>query len=122
MRVLVADDDPVHVRLVSERLKRMGHDVVAAFDALQACMSALRSPPDLVLLDISMPAGSGLEVLRRLKTNTKTNLIPIIIVSGNADPQAEAGARNLGADAFLPKPVDFDKLDQTIRQLVAVPI
>jgi CheY-like chemotaxis protein len=119
MKVLVADDDRVHVRLVSERLKRMGHDVVVAFDGMQTWMAAIRSAPDLVLLDINMPAGTGLEVLRKLKTNTRTSLIPVIVVSASHDPQTALAIQNLGADEFLLKPVDFDKLDQTFHRLLA---
>jgi CheY-like chemotaxis protein len=118
MKVLVADDDRVHVRLVSERLKRMGHDVVVAFDGMQTWMAAIRSAPDLVLLDINMPAGTGLEVLRKLKTNTRTSLIPVIVVSASHDPQTALAIQNLGADEFFLKPVDFDRLDQISRQLL----
>jgi len=121
MRVLIADDDRVHVCLVSGRLKAMGYDVVAAFDAMQAWMAVLRSAPDAILLDINMPAGTGMEVLRRLKTSTRTNLIPVVVVSGSIDPRAGGEVQNLGAVAFLPKPVDFDELDRTLRWLLGSP-
>lgn len=108
MRILVADDDRVHVHLVTSRLRAKGFDIMIAFDAMQAWMAATRSPIDAVVLDIQMPGGTGLEVLRKLKSSTRTCMLPVIVLRGSIDPQAIEEVKALGADAYLPKPVEID--------------
>src|SRR4051794_11201935 len=73
MNILIADDDKVHVHLLTTLLKRRGFGVAVAYDGLQAWSTALRTMPDAILLDIHMPAGTGFEVLRKLKTSSKTS-------------------------------------------------
>lgn len=121
MKVLVADDDPVITRLVRFGLGAKGWDVDVAADAMQAVMFALRSPPDALVLDINMPGGTGITALKRLKASAKTQPIPILVLSGTSDPSVPATVRSLGADGFLPKPVDIDDLDRTLRQLLQLP-
>ena len=120
MKILIADDDPVHVRLVAGVLKRKGIDTVAAYDALQAWTNAVRLLPDAIILDISMPCGTGREVLRRLKSSTRTQTIPVVVVS-SIGPAGEAEVKALGADAFLRKPVDTSQLLDALGQLVGPP-
>jgi CheY-like chemotaxis protein len=98
MKILVADDDRVHVHLVSSRLRAKGFDIMIAFDARQAWMAATRSPIDAIVLDIQMPGGTGLEVLRKLKPSTKTCLLPVMVLSGSIDAQAIEAVKALGAD------------------------
>jgi len=91
-------------------LKSKGFESIFAVDALQAGMAALRSDPQLILLDINMPGGTGIEVLKRLRMSTKTQHIPVIVVSGEENPETEATVRGLGAVAFLRKPVEQEQL------------
>jgi len=121
MTVLIADDDRVHVQLVSTRLKKLGFDVTVAFDAMQAFSIAIRTVPAAVLLDVNMPGGTGLEVLKRLKNSSKTHEIPVIVVSGSIDEKTAGTVKGLGAEAYLPKPVDFDKLLQTLHRVLGMP-
>jgi twitching motility two-component system response regulator PilH len=81
-KVLIADDSRVQVFLVKTALEQKGFQVIVAMDAMQAGMTALRNAPDAIILDINMPGGSGLEVLKRLRMSTKTQLIPVIVVAG----------------------------------------
>ena len=118
MNILIADDDRVLTGVLSARLKKEGHRVVVAFDAMQAIMAALRNPPAIVVLDVNMPGGTGLQVLRQLRNNTKTSQVPIIVVSGSLEPETEETVRELGADDYLSKPPDYDKLVAKINQLV----
>lgn len=116
MTILVADDDRVLVQVLSTRLKKLGYRVVVAFDAMQAIMLALRTPPNAVLLDISMPGGTGLQVLRQLKNSVKTSHIPIIVLTGSLEPGMADTVKSLGADEFLTKPPNFEQLDSVLRQ------
>src|SRR5438445_4607523 len=116
--ILVADDDRVLAQLLSSRLSKANYSVVVSYDAMHAFMAALRLAPAAVILDINMPGGSGLEVLKRLKSSTKTSLIPVIVLSGSVDPAEQQNVLNLGADEFLAKPPDFDRLEGALTRLL----
>jgi CheY-like chemotaxis protein len=109
-KILIADDSPVQRQLLASFLSPKGFEAVFAVDALQAWMAALRSAPQLILLDINMPGGTGMEVLKRLRMSTKTQHIPVIVVSSEEDPATESMARSLGAMVFLHKPVEQEQL------------
>lgn len=113
-KVLIADDDRVSSQLLASRLRTKGFEVVVAFDAMQALMAGMREAPDLILLDISMPGGSGLDVLKKLKTSTKTSSIPVVVISGQTDPALPDTVKGLGAVEFLLKPVRFEDSYQII--------
>lgn len=108
--VLLADDDKVQTMMLSSLLRTKGYKVEAAYDATQTFASAMRTHPDVIVLDIQMPGGTGMVVLERLKASTKTSQIPVIVLSGSDDPQADPAVRQLGADIYLSKPVDVHEL------------
>ncbi|MEK7240659.1 MAG: response regulator [Gemmatimonadota bacterium] len=110
LTVLLADDDKVQTLMLSSVLRARGYRVDSAFDATQTFTTAIRTKPDVIVLDIQMPGGTGMLVLERLKASTKTSQIPVIVLSGSTDPEAEPSVRKLGADVFLSKPVDVDEL------------
>src|SRR4051812_13067423 len=119
LRVLVADDDKMLSQMLCTILREAGHTASPAFDSVQAMMLAMRQPaPNLVLLDISMPGGSGLDLLTKLKNSTKTKSIPVIVISGNTETQTPDQARTLGAARFVPKPVDPTTLLQVIGEVM----
>jgi CheY-like chemotaxis protein len=111
MRILVADDDKTVSLQICGILRNHGHTPMPAFDTMQAMQMAMHAPyPDVVILDLSMPGGTGIQTLTRLKQSTRTIMIPIIVVSGTTDPRQIEEALALGAAAFLPKPVDATSL------------
>ncbi len=120
-KILLADDDSVTLETLGAQLRGVGYQVVTAMDAMQAFMVAQRSAPDAVLLDIQMPGGTGLDTLKRLRTSTKTQAIPVIAISGLRDPEMGKRALALGAVEFFPKPVDFERLRATLNRLVTSP-
>ena len=81
-------------------------------------MAAIQTRPDVIVLDIQMPGGTGIAVLKQLKTSTKTSQIPVVVLSGSIDPQTIPTVKDLGADEFLPKPVDLDKLYDALSRLL----
>ena len=113
-KVLIADDSRFQRQMLASFLLPKKFEIIFAVDALQTWMMALRSTPDLILLDINMPGGTGIEVLKRLRVSSKTQQIPVIVVSGNESATTEAMARELGALDFLHKPVDQEKLSDAI--------
>jgi DNA-binding response OmpR family regulator len=113
--VLVVDDDRVLSHLVSVLLRQKGHKVLAAFDAIQGMMQAMRTPPvDAIVLDINMPGGSGEDTLRKLKMSTRTSAIPVIILSGSIDAAGQERVRSNGAAAVLSKPLVPEELFQAL--------
>ena len=120
-QILIADDDPVTVQMLSGLLEGGGFEVEVAFDAMQAVMKAMRKPPDAVILDIGMPGGGGFQVLQRLKAITKMKAIPVIVVTALDDPALPARVRALGANEFLKKPVSADQLRDALDRTLSAP-
>ena len=125
-KVLVVDDSRFQVQMLKMALEERGFEVLVALDTAQAGMFALHHIPQAIVLDINMPGGSGIDVLKRLKHSTKTQKIPVIVVSGNEDPDIKNVALQLGAKLFLAKPVDAGQLSRAIDRLLtptsAVPV
>ena len=118
-KVLIIDDDKSLVALFSAELGKAGYHVLAAYDAMQGFMLAQREVPALILLDLQLPAGGGLQLLEKLARGSKTLAIPIVMVSATSDPQMQAETTAKGAVAFLQKPVDRSALVATVKELLA---
>jgi DNA-binding response OmpR family regulator len=118
MTILIADDDRVLTQVLSVRLKQAGYSVVVVYDAMQATIAAIRNPPDAILLDMKMPGGTGLLVLRRLKNSITTKQIPIIVISAGIDSETVTTVKSLGAHEFLAKPPDFERLESILKSLL----
>ena len=114
-RILVVEDDEHIVKALSIRLKSKGYEVLAAYDAIMAMQKAMANPPDLILLDITMPGGDGLSLAERLKSSTKTESLPIIFLTASKQSDLRQRALSLGAVAFFEKPFDFEELLATVR-------
>jgi DNA-binding response OmpR family regulator len=118
--VVVADDDKVVVALVTELLRQKGFNVFQAFDAMQAMLGARQQNPKAVVLDITMPGGSGIDVLKKIRGMNSNSQIPVIILTGSNDPKIEKEVRDLGANEFLRKPVDPGVLDAALRRVLGL--
>lgn len=120
MHVLIADDDPVLGQLLSAAFRKEGWQSSIARDAMQSVMFAMRQPqPDVILLDLSMPAGTGLDVLKKLKLNVRTADIPVIVITGTEAPDLPARATEMGAVAFIAKPLDPAALIARVKEALA---
>jgi CheY-like chemotaxis protein len=117
-KILVADDSLFQIALLTRSLRNKGFEVVVAQDACQAGMFALRTAPDAIVLDINMPGGSGIDVLKRLRRSAKTQGIPVVVVSASVDSEVRNTALKLGVADFLTKPVDVDQLCGVLSQLL----
>ncbi len=117
-KILVVDDEPEIVRALGLRLKSNGYNVISAMDGLQATNAAIKEQPDLIILDIGMPAANGHVVTKRLRNSTKTCAIPIIYLTARTDEKDHQEAINLGVNKFITKPYDPDELIMTIESLL----
>lgn len=118
MLVLVADDDAGTTTLVSAILHEAGFQTAVARDAMQVLALATNRKPDAIVLDLQMPAGTGMGALEKLKMSSRTTTIPVIVLSGTADAAKVEQVHRLGAVTFLPKPVDADALVAAVRAAV----
>ena len=117
-KILVIDDD-ADVRLGYHVLLRAnGYDTCFGADAFSAVAEVRKQQPDLIILDLGLPAGDGFVVLDRLRTNTHFAIIPIIVVSGRDVQANKERALKAGARAYLQKPWNDTELLALIRQLV----
>jgi len=119
-RVLIADDSRFQRMMLASVLMPKKCEVVFAVDAMQTFMMALRSNPHLILLDIDMPGGTGIEVLKRLRVSNRTQQIPVIVISSEQNPATECMARELGAVDFLHKPIDEQKLADAVDRALGI--
>jgi two-component system OmpR family response regulator len=109
-KILVIDDDP------DVRLKANSYDVILAEDGVASIEATRKHNPDLIVLDLGLPAGDGFSVLERLRTNINMSSIPVIVVSGRDRHPNRTRALEAGAYAFLQKPVDNAQLLSVIGQ------
>jgi DNA-binding response OmpR family regulator len=116
--ILVVDDAPEIVTLLSTRLSRRGYKISTAENGTQALELAKRELPDLVLLDVMMPGKSGWEVARALKQDPVTSHVKILMVTAIGETVNEITAPIYGADAHIDKPFEFDKLEKMIVSLL----
>jgi DNA-binding response OmpR family regulator len=120
-KILIVDDDP-DVRLgLHVRLKANHYDVIFAADGIASIAEARKHMPDLIILDLGLPAGDGFSVMERLKANDSLSLIPVIVVSARDLKANMDRALKAGAKAFLQKPVDNAELLKVIRQALGEP-
>ena len=116
--VLVADDDPDILNLVTLRLERDGYEVVGAADGQGALEQALGRAPDLALLDVSMPKLDGYEVAQRLRAHEPTREMPIIFLTARAQASDVARGLEAGASDYVTKP--FSTADLRLRVQAAL--
>jgi CheY-like chemotaxis protein len=116
--ILVVDDDPEIVTMLSTRLGKRGYKVATASDGTRALEIAKRDHPDLVVLDVMMPGKSGWEVARALKQDPSTQPIKILMLTAIGEKTNEITAPIYGADAHVDKPFEFDNLEKIIAGLV----
>jgi two-component system sensor histidine kinase RpfC len=120
LRILVADDNPVNLRVTSGIMEHAGHEVIAVEDGEQALdtMEAEQGHLDLAILDMQMPGLSGLDVVRHWRYMEPSHL-PVIILTADAREESARACREAGADAFLTKPINGLDLIDTVARLAA---
>lgn len=116
-RILVVDDDPAVTSFLQRLLSQDGYAVEIAHDGESALHLIEARAPDVLVLDITLPGLSGLELCRRLKQDETTRLLPVVLVSGHVDQAKRVEGLAVGADDFLSKPVNTQELIARVRSL-----
>jgi len=114
MKILIADDDAQMLRAVRITLTARGYDVISASDGKAALDAAIRSHPDLIVLDLGMPGLNGIEVIEAVRGWSQ---VPILVVSGRSESWEKVEALDAGADDYVTKPFSADELLARIRAL-----
>lgn len=119
-KILLVEDNEMNRDMLSRRLQRKGYSVVTAHDGEQGLLLARSETPDLILMDISLPMMSGLEVTRLLKSDEATRHIPVIALTAHALVTDRDKAFEAGCDDYDTKPVEFGRLNEKMENLLAV--
>jgi two-component system alkaline phosphatase synthesis response regulator PhoP len=117
-KILIVDDDLEIRQLLGEQLRDLGHESIYAADGIQALSLVRRERPDLMLLDLLLPAGDGFCVLERLRNIPEIAYIPVIVFSGSRSPAAEERALMLGAREYVRKSFSGHALTEAIARVL----
>jgi DNA-binding response OmpR family regulator len=117
--VLLVDDDDTFLLTIGVRLKSMGYTVCTAKDAVNAVSAVRKNNPDVVVLDVSLPAGDGFLVAERLRNLIVSATTPIIFVTASEKAELRERAMKLGAVEFLQKPFDATTLANAIESALS---
>src|SRR5271170_5610814 len=119
-KILIVEDEVVQLTALARRLKSAGFEVVAARDGLTAISTARKEQPDLIVLDLGIPAGDGFVVLQRLQILLNTGTIPVVVLSARTPIGNKDAALKAGAIAYIHKPVDIPILLKTINEALGL--
>lgn len=114
-RILLIEDDPAILELVSFHLERDGYQVILASDGREAIQAYNRHHPDLVIVDLMLPEIDGFEVSRRIR---KVSQVPIIMLTAKGDEQSRLRGFELGADDYVPKPFSPKELSARVKAVL----
>jgi DNA-binding response OmpR family regulator len=119
-KLLCVEDDRETAALIEEELADRGFDVVVVHEGHEGLVAVLKGIPDLVLCDVGLPNMSGFEILeRRNDLSSRLKTIPFIFLTALSDRGSELRGRQLGADDYVIKPIDFDILESVINARLA---
>jgi two-component system response regulator len=127
--ILLVEDNPDDIELTLRALRKNNilNEVVVAKDGVEAldflfatgkCESCdIDNMPHVILLDLKLPKVDGLEVLRKIRTNERTRLLPVVILTSSSEEQDLVTSYKLGANSYIRKPIDFNKFIEAVGQL-----
>ena len=117
-RILIADDDPELLSMLSMRYAKHGYEVIEAQDGLQTLEKARTERPDLIILDVMMPGKNGWEVAKELRHDPATKDIGILMLTAIGERMNEMTSPLYGADDYLDKPFVFGDLDKKVKNVL----
>ncbi len=117
-RILLVEDDRDTLTVLRENLKRAGYQVVEAQSGEEGLVAFKQYKPDLVILDVALPGIDGWEVLRRIKAGPISRKTPVVMLTGKTDNADRIKGYEIGADFYMTKPYNVQKLLTVVRSIV----
>jgi CheY-like chemotaxis protein/two-component sensor histidine kinase len=117
-KILIIDDEPDWIKVLMPRLEYEGYDVVVAFDTVTGIRQIRATMPDLILLDIMMPAGGGMKVLEYVRNNVKSFNVRIVVITARSDQVTRREAEKLGISDYFIKPIDMPVVLGRIKEIL----
>ena len=119
--ILIAEDSSVILNLTRKILELQNYNIIAAKNGSEVMKAIEKQKVDGILMDLNIPGKNGMDCTKEIRGNANPEIsnIPIIAVTGNANNYTMEDFKNVGINAYLPKPVDFDMLVQTVKQYIA---
>jgi len=117
-RILIVEDEPKNLKMVSDLLRRFSYEVISAQDGEQGIQSARTEMPNLILMDIMLPRMDGLEATRILKSDPDTKHIPVVALTAYAMKGDMERTLEAGCDGYIAKPIDIKELLKTVKQFL----
>ncbi len=116
--ILVVEDELDVQKVIAKRLTSRGFTVHCASDGYQAVQKAHKVAPDLIVLDLQLPAGDGMSVLHKLRVSDNTKMTPVVVLTGMTNEMVKQSVLTEGVDAYLQKPYDAQVLLDTINKIL----
>ncbi len=117
-KAFVVDDNRHTAESLAKMLSLMDVEPVVCLGPREAIQRLASGVPDFMTLDVNMPGVSGLEVVKYIRRDPRISTLPVIIISSDSQTQEMAKALLAGANVFLPKPVDFDRLEAAVKEVL----
>ncbi|HET7771017.1 MAG TPA: response regulator [Chloroflexota bacterium] len=117
-RILVVDDSPTELSLISAPLLATGYEVITASDGEEAIAKAASERPDVILLDVVLPRQNGFQVCRTLKRSVESGHIPVIMLTSKSQPSDRFWGLKQGADEYVTKPFQAEALVSSIQRFI----
>lgn len=118
--ILIVDDEPEMVEFLETLLTIQGYQTLDAYTGAEGLRIARMERPDLILLDLTLPEGDGMQILKTMRGEERTADIPVLVVSGKDNPQIRTDSLQAGADAFLLKPFHpqalLDEIEDKLKE------
>ncbi|MEA5478086.1 response regulator [Pseudanabaena galeata UHCC 0370] len=119
--IILVEDNPDDEKLTIRALHRgnIANDILVARNGEEALLMVLNADPlpSVVLLDLKLPKVDGLEVLRRIRANERTHLLPVVVLTSSSEERDIIDSYNFGANSYVRKPVEIEKFTEAVRQL-----
>ena len=117
-KILVVDDEPNILKLISFILKNNGYEVMEAASGPECLKKAKKETPDMIVLDVMMPKMDGFEVAKKIKSNATTRNVPILMLSSKAQFEDKMKGIDSGATDYITKPFDKQELIEKVQELL----
>ena len=115
-KILIIEDEILLANVIKKRMEDQGHTVYVAYDAYGGVSQIHKELPDLVILDLMLPAGGGLHVLQNMKTSDHAKKVPVIVLTGMKNEEYKKQILDLGVTEYLEKPYDPQQLTEAVKK------